>query len=131
MSDVRFHNCIQRRFRFDENAKPLRNGRQVSLPADVSDRQASASSAGATFHFRPPLGVQVQELDSGATSHQSDVTVKVLAMDSPVPEDALHSAEAWLIEGPTSKDMNSATWHTDGHLHVDRGSHCPDIEDDA
>jgi hypothetical protein len=107
MTDDRFHNCIQRRFRFVGEAKPLRNGRQVSLPADVSDSQASASSAGATFHFRPPLGVQVQELDSGANSEQSDVTVKVLAMDSPVPEAALHSAEAWLFEGPKSKDMNS------------------------
>lgn len=107
MTDDRFYNCIQRRYRFVDEAKPLRDGRQVSSQVDISASRASESSAGSTFHFRPPLGVQVQELNSGAPSEHLDATVKVLAMDSPVPEAVLHAAEAWLIEGCKSEDTIS------------------------
>lgn len=104
MTDDRINKSIHRRFRFVDGANHLSNNRQGAQQADSSDSRANASGAGAIFLFRPPLGVQVQELDSDSNSEQADITVKVLAMESPAPESVLQAAEAWLNEGNRSAD---------------------------
>src|SRR6056297_321837 len=98
MTDDRFHKCPQRRFRFADVSKPKFGEQQEAF-------QQSASSDQALFQLRAPLAVQVQELDASLSAQPAEVVMKVMAMESPVPETILVAAQAWLAGDQAAVEM--------------------------
>lgn len=92
-----FLNCPTRRFRF-----------AVPAPSQTNDHPPTglrtAPETGLRFKLRSPLAIQVQELQPETPLNQADVTLRILAMESPVPEAPLMAAQAWLNEGQAEID---------------------------
>ncbi|XZE53733.1 hypothetical protein SH139x_005500 [Planctomycetaceae bacterium SH139] len=98
MNEDRFQECPQRKFRFVDANKPQLGERLEAIPQSLASNRVS-------FQLRPPLAVQVQELDASLSAQPAEVVMKVMAVESPVPETILVAAQAWLVDDQAAVKM--------------------------